>query len=162
MYLAKYVVATDFDFIPLRFSFKAQSTGKRWVGVGVHLYVSESTTAEGWGKGESILVWLTYDKVHFTENQTRIQLYHSYADSRMDMIAEAPAAVDIFEFNRFEIDVDPQKGNVFVRLNGTDALDAAGILGLRKIEEIALRAIDTASFGDFAAEPLPVESANAP
>jgi len=154
-YSAKLMIPVEQEMVPMRFAFTARSTGRRWVGVGMHVFVSKTKTYKGYGNGESLLVWFTYDKVHYKTDRTRIQLYRSYSDTRMYLLAEAAVDADIFAFNRIEIDVDPVGGKVEVRLNDVEALRAEGVLGLGRSDTTILRAIDTAEFTDFQTGTLP-------
>ncbi len=153
-YFAKIMVPVVQTMDPMRFAFKARSTGKGWVGVGIHVYVSKSRTFEGYGNGESFLIWLTYDPVHYRKDKTRIQIYRSRTDIDMEMIAEAPVTADIFQFNMLEIDIDPGKGDISVALNGKSVVKATGITGFAPSSNIFFRSIDSAEFSSFKAEKL--------
>jgi len=155
IYFAKLMIPVEQEMVPMRFAFTARSTGRRWVGVGMHVFVSKTKTYKGYGNGDSLLVWFTYDKVHYKADRTRMQLYRSYSDTRMYLLAEAPVDADIFAFNRIEIDVDPVGGKVEVRLNDAEALRVEGVLGLGRSDATILRTIDTAEFTDFQAGTLP-------
>jgi len=136
---------------PLRYSFSARSTGKGWVGVGLHFLVAGTGTHLGYGEGRSWLVWLTRDPVHFKKNVTRLQVYHSQTDVQMKMVAEVPVSGSIFDWNKFAIRLDPAAGSLAVELNGEVLnLDVPGGLGTGDF--VAFRSIDKAEFKDFLVE----------
>jgi hypothetical protein len=138
----------------LRYSFAARSLGKGWVGLGLHLLVGKGTH-RGYGEGTSWLVWLTRDPVHFKKDATRIQVYHSTSDVAMDLVSEAPVAVSVFDWNRFEVELDPQARTLVVRLNTAEVLTVKAAQGLGGGNFVALRTIDQAEFKDYLVEAKP-------
>jgi|GEM_PF-564868 len=137
-----------------RYSFVARSSalGRGWVGLGAHLFVPRIEGLTGYGSGDSLLVWLTRDPVHFSNDQTRIQLYRSYNGWDMRLIVETAVPESIYDSNRFDISVDPKSGTVAVSLNGNKRLEATGIARLPEGRYVVLRALDTAEFSAFDAE----------
>jgi len=135
-----------------KLSFSARSQGRGWVGLGVHILVDKARTHKGFGEGESWLIWLTRDPVHYTQDPVRIQIYRSRGDVDMVLVAEAPAPLSIFEFNRFDISADPAAGTIGVSINGEALLsyDAGDALGEGAV--LALRTLDRAEFKELLAE----------
>ncbi len=135
-----------------RYSFSARSMGKGWVGLGLHIYAAGSKTHSGYGSGESILVWLTRDPVHFAKDTTRIQVYRSTTDVRMSLVAESPVELSIFELNRIEVEFDSNAGGVSVRVNGKEGLSTKLRGPIAEGAYVILRCIDKAEFADFRVE----------
>ena len=137
---------------PYRYVFTARSEGKGWVGLGVHIFTGSVKTHKGWGEGESVLVWLTRDPVHYTSDVTRLQLYSSLRDSYMTMVQDMPVSISIFEPHVFEIDMDPNDGGLAVSIDGERKLTTHGLMDLRKGDFVVFRTIDRAVFSDFHVE----------
>ena len=144
------------------FSAKSDASRKGWVGVGFHAFTPKSYTQKGYGSGDSLLVWLTRDPVHFKKDVTRLQLYRSTDDWNMSLLDEVPVTESIYDLNRFDITVDPVAGTVSVSMNGTERMVAKGILDLRDGIYVVFRSLDTAEFSDFKAEETAVPAAAAP
>ncbi len=136
----------------LRYSFTTRSRGRGWVGVGLHVLVGRGSLHNGFGEGQSWLIWLTRDPVHFKDNVTRVQIYHSISDSRMDLVAQTPVAESIFQTNRLAVELDSEANTISVALNGTDVLKTESQQELGKGTLVALRSIDRAEFKDFLVE----------
>jgi tetratricopeptide (TPR) repeat protein len=136
----------------VRYSFSARSLGRGWVGLGLHVLVGGVKTHTGWGEGDSWLVWLTRDPVHFAKDQTRIQIYHSTSDTQMTLLADQPVAVSIRDWNRLSVETGDA---LTITLN--DAPVASVPLPARAQGPglIALRSIDKAEFQDFLIEAKP-------
>lgn len=140
------------DAVRVRFS--ARSTVSGWTGFGIHLSADRVRTLGGYGAGESLLVWFTSDKKANPDAPERIQLYRSYNDIDMRLIADY-AYPGVFSVLRdFSIE--------FVRSAGTVRVDVDGI---RRIERtlnftpapgstIIFRALRGAEFRDFRAESI--------
>ena len=137
-----------------RYSFSARSLGKGWVGLGLHVLVGKGTH-RGYGEGTSWLVWLTRDPVHFKKDTTRIQVYHSTSDVQMELVAEAPVSASVFDWNRFEVELNPQTSTLVVRLNTAEVLTVKVAQGLDGGNFVALRTIDQAEFKDYLVEAKP-------
>ena len=137
-----------------RYSFVAKSTarGRGWVGVGAHLFAPESHSFVGYGWGDSLVVWLTRDPVHYQKDITRIQLYRSMNDNWMLPVAEAIVPESIFDENRFDVSFDPKAGTVSVSLNGTERLQVKDLPKLYEGRYVVLRTLDTAEFSAFRTE----------
>jgi hypothetical protein len=135
------------------YSFVAKSTAPRrgWVGVGAHFFASETRAPAGYGWGDSIVVWLTRDPVHYEKDITRLQIYRSKNDCWMAMIAEAVVPESIFDENRFDVRIDSKSGAVTVSLNGTERLEVKNLRKLHEGRYVVLRALDTAEFSAYRA-----------
>jgi hypothetical protein len=153
-FFAKLIGPSPDDAV-VRYSFSARSLGRGWVGLGLHVLVDGAKIHAGWGEGDSWLVWLTRDPVHFTKDQTRVQIYHSVADTQMTLVVDKPVTVSIRDWNRFAVVTDRQNQTLSVRLNDDDLIS----LPLPKTDlgfgRLALRSIDKAEFQDFLIEAKP-------
>ena len=139
----------------LRYSFAARALGRGWVGVGLHVLIAGSQTHSGYGEGDSWLVWLTRDPVHFAQDQTRVQVYHSTSDTQMALVADRPVAVSIKDWNRFSIETDTGAQRLSVRINDGDVVSIPLPAGSGSGGRLALRSIDKAEFQDFLIEAKP-------
>jgi hypothetical protein len=137
---------------PLRLSVSARSLGTGWVGLGLHVLVSGKGTHRGYGEGDSWLVWLTRDPVHFAKNPVRLQVYHSVDDVKMDLVSEVPVNAIMKDWNQLEVTLDPAAHTVAARVNGGDALTVAVTGPWAPGPSIVLRALDRAEFKDFLVE----------
>jgi tetratricopeptide (TPR) repeat protein len=135
------------------YSFVAKSTAPRrgWVGVGAHFFASETRAPAGYGWGDSLVVWLTRDPVHYQKDITRLQIYRSKNDCWMAMIGEAVVPESIFDENRFDVRIDSKSGAVAVSLNGTERLEVKNLRKLHEGRYVVLRALDTAEFSAYRA-----------
>ncbi|MBL8968660.1 MAG: hypothetical protein JNG85_16770 [Spirochaetaceae bacterium] len=138
----------------LRYSFSARSTGKGWVGFGIHVLVAKVGTHRGYGEGSSTLVWLSRDP-RGGDPATRLQIYRSRNDVDMSIVDEAATDISALERNRFEIDVDPAAGLLVVRVNDREAYRKTGLFLEPLGDYVVLRALDRAEFSDFRVEALP-------
>ena len=120
--------------------------------MGAHLFTPESRTFVGYGLGDSLVVWLTRDPVHFQKDQTRLQLYRSVGNSWMDHIGEVVVPESIYDANRFDVKIDSKAGTISVSLNGKEKLEAKNLRKLHEGRYVVLRALDTAEFSAFKAE----------
>jgi len=153
-FFAKLAIPAVQALQPITYSFTAKSVarGRGWVGLGATLFAPRSGLIKGYGSGNSLLIWLTRDPVHFAENMTRLQVYRSVNSWKMVLIGETPVSESIFDANRFDIAVEPSGGTISVSLNGSERLAMKGITGLEAGAFVILRSLDGADFGDFRAE----------
>ncbi|MEI6386341.1 MAG: hypothetical protein WCQ50_06890, partial [Spirochaetota bacterium] len=66
------------------YRFSMQSTGKGWVGLGLHFFASDVRSGKGYGEGRSLLVWFTRDPAARKSDATWLQLYRSDNDVVME------------------------------------------------------------------------------
>ena len=153
-FFAKLAIPAVQALQPITYSFtaKSEARGRGWVGLGATLFAPRSGLIKGYGSGNSLLIWLTRDPVHFAENMTRLQVYRSVNSWKMVLIGETPVSESIFDANRFDIAVEPSGGTISVSLNGSERLAMKGITGLEAGAFVILRSLDGADFGDFRAE----------
>jgi hypothetical protein len=134
------------------YEFSARSEGSGLVGFGLHVFVRSAETHEGWGEGRSILVWLTYDTLHYGSEPTRLQIYRSLGNSYMEMIRDLPLPISIFKSHAYSVEVDPDRGDLSVDIDGKTTLSETGIGGLGTGDFVVFRTIDRAAFSDFRVE----------
>jgi tetratricopeptide (TPR) repeat protein len=153
-FFAKLAIPLDQDLRVHTYSFVAKSTAPKrgWVGVGAHLFTPVSRTLAGYGSGDSLVVWLTRDPVHFKKDITRFHVYRSVNDCWMKLIGEAVVTESIYDENRFDVKVDPKAGTLTVSLNGTERLKVKNLRKLHAGRYVILRALDTAEFSAFKVE----------
>jgi hypothetical protein len=151
-YFAKMLMALPSHEGKLRYSFQARSTGRAWVGYGLHFSASPLLTHRGYGEGHSYLLWITSDPVHLKDAGTRIQLYRSDRDTELTLVADRAMPESIFERNSIEIIVDPAEGSVKALVNGAERLAVGGLAGLAEGDYLVLRALDKTEFYSFKTE----------
>lgn len=127
------------------YHFSARSTGKHWVGLGLHIYAGDSRK-KGYGHGKSLLVWLTRDPDYYKNNQTHLQLYKSDTDINMGRVLDSAIQESISD--KLEIDVlyQPEDEYITVAINGIEKIRYKTWFGLTDGVEVALRSLDTAEF----------------
>jgi len=115
--------------IPLRqdaseilYEFAATGKGPGWIGYGLHLSASGDATGQGYGFGNSLLVWLTRDSSYYKTGTTYVQLYRSYDDLRMIQIASVGIADSISSELRTSVLYNQMGGTVVVAVNGVERL----------------------------------------
>jgi hypothetical protein len=153
-FFAKLIGPSPADQI-VRYSFSARSLGRGWVGLGLHVLVGGVKTHTGWGEGDSWLVWLTRDPVHFAKDQTRVQIYHSTSDTQMTLVVDKPVTGSIRDWNRFAVVTDRQTHALTVSLNDNEVISLPLPETVQGPGRLALRSIDKAEFQDFLIEAKP-------
>ncbi len=137
-----------------KYSFSAKSTGRGWTGLGLHIYRDRSATHRGYGAGNSILVWVTYDPKNTGDTSTRLQMYRSYSDTYMELIKSTVIPESIFESNAYEIIFNNVNDGITVMVNGANRMEADGLDGLTEGAFVVFRTLDTADFEDFTMEVM--------
>lgn len=130
------------------YSFTAKSTGKGWVGVGLHIY-AENSVKKGYGHGKSILVWLTRDPDYYKTNRTYLQLYKSDDDVNMGRVLDSAIEESVSQDLRVEVLYQPLEEYITVAINGVEKIRYKTWFGLTKGVEVALRSLDAAEFRDL-------------
>ncbi len=151
---AKLALSAAQGDIITKYSFSAQSTGKGWTGLGIHIYRDKVLTHAGYGEGNSILIWVTSDSGYYDDNKTRLQIYRSHNDTHMVLLESTVIPDSIFDVNDYEIFFDKVDDSVSVRVNGIQRLELKGFSEFTSGEWVIFRALDTAEFADFQMEVL--------
>jgi hypothetical protein len=135
-----------------RLGFTARSTGRAWVGFGLHFAASPVLTHKGYGEGRSYLVWLTSDPVHREDGGTRLQLYRSERDTYLDLVSDVAIPDSLFGDSRVLVTVIPAGGRLVVEVNGVERLNLSGLNDLGAGDYVVFRSLDMSEFSSFEAE----------
>jgi TolA-binding protein len=137
---AKYAMPVRQDAGELLFSFtgSAQGSGKR--GYGLH-FLASGSTANGYGYGNSYLVWVTRDPSHYQNDMTYVQLYRSYDDVRMVELASAAVPPTITSRSDLQVYVKRDEQTISVALDGRQVLRFRDPNMIRSGSQVAARAM---------------------
>lgn len=133
----------------LMYTLRAESTDDGWVGYGMHFLADDWSSERGYGFGRSYLVWLTRDERAMRNQRTYVQLYRSYDDVRMELLASVAVEEDIADPIDTSVYVDRSANEISVLVNERHVfsfLDEAIIRGGRVV---AMRALGTVRFHDL-------------
>jgi uncharacterized protein YoxC len=131
---------------PTLYSFQVRSDDPGWVGVGLHLFVSDVRRRDLYGMGRSLLVWLTRDpEVRRTDN-TYVELYRSDDDVNMLRVMDAMISEPLDEFLQVDVLYEPEPGYLTVAIDGQDKVRYRTWFQIDQGVEIALRALGRAEF----------------
>jgi len=132
------------------YRFKARSTGKDWIGLGLHLFVEDVKKKRGYGEGESLLVWFTRDKDARGDNATYVQLYRSDNDVVMERMFDAELSDGIESWRLVEVVYDPVAEYIAVSVDGGLRIVYKTFFGRDSGATVSLRTLGGgASFSDF-------------
>jgi peptidoglycan hydrolase CwlO-like protein len=127
------------------YKFDAKSTGKGWVGLGLHIYAQDSEK-RGYGHGKSLLVWLTRDPDYYKNNRTYLQLYKSDDDINMGRVLDSAIQESISDKLQIEVLYQPVEEYLTVSVNGVEKIRYKTWFGINSGVEVALRSLDSAEF----------------
>jgi len=134
------------------YRFKARSTGKGWIGLGIHLFVEDVRKKRGYGEGRSLLVWFTRDRASRGDDATYLQLYRSDDDVVMERMLDAELQDGIGEWRLVEIVYDPGAEYIAVSVDGVLRIVYKTFFGRDSGATVSLRTLGGgASFSDFSA-----------
>jgi hypothetical protein len=105
------------------YGFAAKAAGSGWVGYGAHFFASGSKRSNGYGFGQSYLVWLTRDEGYYKSASTYLQLYRSYDDVTMVQIGSVAIPESISNELNTEVIYDRTKRTISVFVNGVKRLE---------------------------------------
>jgi hypothetical protein len=100
------------------YRFKARSTGKGWIGLGLHIFVEDNKKKRGYGEGKSLLVWFTRDKSTRGDDATYLQLFRSDTDVVMERMFDAELQDGLAAWRLVEIVYDPVADYIAVSVDG--------------------------------------------
>ncbi len=130
------------------FSVEATVPDSGWVGYGLHFLADRSETVQGYGYGDSYLVWLTRDPRNQSD-RGYIQLYRSFDD--IHMIQVASAILPISNFNRVRttvyVNADDNEAQVFVQGRYAFSFPAENLK--TRGSSVAVRALGPVTFTDL-------------
>lgn len=144
-YFAQMDIPLVQDGKTMLYHFKARSGGKAWVGLGLHI-VASGGEKNGYGNGESLLVWLTRDKEYYRNNNTYLQLYRSDDDINMGRVLDAAIQEPISSDLDVEVLYQPKEEYITIAVNGVEKIRYKTWFGRNKGVEVSLRTLDTAVF----------------
>lgn len=125
---------------PTIFSFRGRSLETtEWTGFGLHLFASGVEHPNGYGHGESLLIWFTRDREHYGTDHTYLQIYRSSDDVTMDRVAGGIIPEPITSPLDVSVLYQPEVGDVTIAVNGEVKLLYNGWFGIDRGMEIALR-----------------------
>jgi hypothetical protein len=154
-YFAKLAMPAAQGSDPVLYSFRVRSVGTGWVGVGLHLFVSDVERRLGYGMGRSLLVWLTRDPEVRKNELTYLQLYRSDDDINMGRVLDASIPESLGDFLQVDVLYEPETQYLTVAVNGEDRIRYRTWFGINSGLEIALRTLGRAEFRDFSVHTAP-------
>ncbi len=136
------------------YALTASTPDDGWVGYGVHFLGNGSSSAQGYGFGESYLLWVTRDP----DNQTDrgyVQLYQSFNDVHMIQLASAALPISSFDglTTTAYANVDEDEIQVFVEGQYAFAFPVENLGD--QAGAVALRALGQITFEDFSVRVAP-------
>jgi hypothetical protein len=140
-YFAKLIIPIEQTSKPTLFSFKARSTGERWVGLGLHFFATDMDRRKGYGYGDSLLFWLTRDPDYHGTMDTHAQLYKSDDAVHMEMVLDSIIEEPISEYMQVDIIYDPMEEYFSIFINGIEKLKYKTWFSIESGLEIAFRTL---------------------
>jgi hypothetical protein len=137
------------DSRPRLYRLLTRAPGDGWVGVGLHLGVTDVQLPEGYGHGRSILVWLTRDVQAYGDETTFLEVYISYDDVTMNRVAQTALDTDLSATSAIEVLMDPGAGMVTIAVDGVEQFRYRINLPQGAGLELALRALGRGEFSDL-------------
>lgn len=133
----------------LMYTLRAESTDDGWVGYGMHFLADDWNTERGYGFGRSYLVWLTRDERAMRNRRTYVQLYRSYDDVRMELLASVAVEEDIGDPIDTSVYVDRSANEISVLVNERHVFSFLDEAIIRSGRVVAMRALGTVRFHDL-------------
>lgn len=130
------------------YSVSATAPDSGWVGYGMHFLAEDADTAQGYGYGDSYLLWVTRDPSNQTD-RGYVQLYRSYNDVRMIQVANAILPISSFDDLETTVYVNTAEQEIAVYLEGRYAFTFPAENLKNLAPEIALRALGPITFTDL-------------
>jgi len=148
---AKLPVALPQEQTEILYQFTAKAAVGDWTGYGMHFLGSGVKNANGYGFGNSYLVWITRDVNYYKVPTTFVQFYRSYDDATMVQLASVNISESIGDELATEVIYNSDTKKVTVSVNGVSrlvyALDSAITVG----DMVALRTLGgPVQFSDIA------------
>ncbi len=143
---AKYTASVPQYNMQYFYQFTGTAVGNGWRGYGAHILESGSSTANGYGYGDSYLIWVTRDQGNLQTDKTFVQLYRSYDDVHIVQIASQAIDSPISQSNTIGVAVDRANNTITVIANGKEVFKYQASGNISGGNGIALRALGTVSF----------------
>lgn len=138
------------------YEFSARSLGSEWIGYGLHLHGRGPSPGNGYGGGDSVLVWLTSNPRRYGDGLARLEVYRSAGSVSLTLLSSVPLALDLSKEHAIRIEYRAQSGRIAVIVDGSLALD----LTRPELAQPAgsafmlLRSLDKAYFSGLSVSPL--------
>jgi uncharacterized coiled-coil protein SlyX len=145
---AKYVFRAPQRGNEYTYSFSGRSNQSGWVGLGVHMLASGAQTSQGYGYGDSYLIWLTRDPDNQTDS-TYVQLYQSFNDIHMVQLASAAIPFDVADGVEVAVHVNRREQQMRVFVDGRYAFTYPFESRVASGSEVVLRALGNVQFDDL-------------
>jgi hypothetical protein len=129
------------------YSFKAGSTSKDTVGIGLHISVSDMPMAAKnkayWGEGKSILIWFAKDPLIKKNRASYLQIYKSDSQVNLERVFDSKMLDGFTDMDQMKADVlyDPVDNYLLVQVNGKIKVVYKLPFILPEGREIALRTV---------------------
>ncbi|RKX75844.1 MAG: hypothetical protein DRP87_13620 [Spirochaetes bacterium] len=143
---AKYILDARQTANELVYSVRGRALSAGWVGYGLHILASGAERATGYGYGQSYLIWLTRDPVHFQTDTTYIQIYRSYNDIRMVQLVSHAIPESIGDNLDIDVYVNRSEGKFIVFVNGKQKFTFQQPTSLASGTRLVLRALGSSGF----------------
>ena len=157
-YFSRFALPLEQIEKPTLFSFRGRSLESTdWTGFGLHLFASAVEAHNGYGHGESLLIWFTRDREHYGTDHTYLQVYRSTDDVTMNRVAGGIIPEPITSPLEIDILYQPEVGDVTIAVNGEVKLLYNGWFGIDSGIEIALRTKGRGRFEDLQVRTAPGE-----
>ncbi len=153
-YYAKLVIPRADPAGAFAYEFKARSSGKGWVGFGLHLHGRGALPGAGYGGGDSLLIWITVDPAAYEDSEPRLQVYRCTGSIQAIRLASVRIDGSAFEARTYRVEFDPTAGILTVFADGKSALRIENVPMPGGSTFTALRALDKAEFSDLRIFPI--------
>jgi len=134
------------DGSPRLYRMITRALDPEWVGVGIHLTVTDVERPGGYGHGRSLLVWLTRDPATYGSEDTYLEVYRSFDDVNMDRIAQAHIETNLADQHALEVLIDPGTGYITLAVNGVEYLRYRLDAPIEEGFSLAVRSLGRAAF----------------
>jgi hypothetical protein len=140
---AKYSIPLNQSAAQTLYSFTGQAAASatKFVGYGLHFFVSGDRAGQSYGLGSSYLVWITRDPGYYKNENTYVQLYRSYDDIKMLQVASVATSLNVSSANKVEVFYDKAAGKIMVSVNGTNYLNVSAPNAIASGNKVALRTL---------------------
>ena len=147
-YFAKFMLPLNQTSTQTLYSIEAAADGDDFAGYGLHFYVSNAISGNGYGYGSSYLVWLTRDPGYYGTDATYVQMYRSYNGAKMIQLASVAVTDKIGTKTTTDVLYDRTNGTIKMSVSGQEYINLKVTSPLRSGDRIALRALGEVTFSD--------------
>jgi hypothetical protein len=140
------------------YSFKAGSSSKDTVGLGIHFFVSDMASKAKeksyWGEGKSILVWFAKDPKVKENRASYLQIYKSESQTNLERVFDSKMEDGFTDMDDMKVDILYDANENFILIQVNDMIRVAYKLpfSLPEGKEVAFRTVGSGcGFEDFTA-----------